>query len=377
MKIKHLIIAVALLAAAQLKAGTYNVSGTWKEGEGQWVYIQLQEGQRSERVVTNIDSALVVNGRFSMRGSFDDVKEVTFRAGTTTKVFILENAPIVVTCEMVERERDGNITTNLRITVEGSAEQSMYNTFMDIRATETLLMFGIMFASQREDAIPEQIDSVSRAYLRMQERNKHVIDSLIINNPDKVMAAFIIERLTNDWGLEKTEEMFNPLAPHVKTSTSGKNVQAAIDIMRAVAQGAMAPNFTLMDLDNKPARLSDYRGKYVLLDFWGSWCGPCRRTHPKLVELHAKYGNKNFDILGLASERDTDGVAWKEAIEKGGLTWRQVNLTTNETGADVLKNYNVFGFPTKILVGPTGEIIVTYVGASGELENKLAEIFGE
>ena len=376
MKIKHLIIAVALLVAAQVKAGTYNISGTWTEGEGQMVYLQTQEGQGSERVIDTINSALVVNGKFSMTGTFENAREATFRAGTTTERFWLNETPMIVTCGMVERERRGEVSLVFDVEVKGGVEQEMYTIFTRTRSTEQIVMLGLAFASAREDADRGEIDTAVQVYMQLMERNKRLYDSLIETNPDAIASAFMINTMHTDWGLEKTEEMFNPLTARVKASSFGKSIQEAIDIMRAVAQGAMAPDFTLIDIDNKPLKLSDYRGKYVLIDFWGSWCGPCRRTHPKLVELHAKYGGEKFEILGLASERETDGVKWKDAIAAGGLTWPQVNLTTNETGQDVLKTYNVYGFPTKVLVDPKGEIVVTYVGSSADLEDRLKEIFG-
>jgi len=376
MKIKHLIIALALLATAQLKAGTYNVSGTWIDGEGQWVYIQIQEGNNR---IDNIDSALVVNGKFHMTGTFDGFQEVVFKAGEIREraMFILDETPITVTCNMVERERRGRAVTEFQITIEGSIDQSMYITFIDAWVADQALIFRTAFAGVDRDADPETLDSAGRDLLMQVARVQFIYDSLVINNPDKIVSAFIIDRMSNDFGLERVERLFNNLTSDVKASTFGEKVQATIDVMKSVAQGAMAPDFTLMDIDNKPIKLSDYRGKYVLIDFWGSWCGPCIRTHPKLVEMHAKYRNKNFDILGLASERETSGVRWKNAIEAGGLTWKQVNLATNATGQDVLKNYNVFGFPTKILINPEGRIITTYVGPSDGLIKQLAEIFGE
>jgi len=375
-KYKHLIIAIAVMAIACVKAETYNVSGTWKEGEGQWVYINI-EGQGENRRVENIDSALVINGKFQMTGPFTGIKEVVFRAGRAGTMFILEKTPIIITCSMVETNRRGRDTTELQVKIEGSIEQSIYKTFMEAWVNDQILTIRMAFAGGIErDADPETLDSVGRNFLKQVERVQFVYDSLITNNPNTMMAAFIIDRMSNDWGLEKVEKMYSKLTPDIKASMFGKNVQTTIEVMKNVAQGAWAPDFTLITSDNTPVSLSDYKGKYVLLDFWGSWCAPCIRTHPKLVELHAKYGNRNFDILGLASERDTEGVRWKGAIERGGLTWRQVNLATNETGQDVLKNYNVFAFPTKILINPEGRIITTYVGPSDGLINQLAEIFG-
>jgi len=140
--------------------------------------------------------------------------------------------------------------------------------------------------------------------------------------------------------------------------------------------GYPIPEFTLIDRDKKEVSSADFKGQYLLIDFWGSWCAPCRRGNPKLVELYNKYKDVNFEILGLASERGNSDEAWLKAIEDDGLTWRQVNLTANETGREVLNNYNILAFPTKILICPNGKMLKFFEGTSPELEVRLKEIFG-
>ena len=115
-----------------------------------------------------------------------------------------------------------------------------------------------------------------------------------------------------------------------------------------------------------PIDFNALKGKYVLIDFWGSWCRPCRASHPHLKELYAKYKDKGFEIVGVAQEhsptRDESRKLWTDAIEKDGLTWLQVLDNENIKQFDAVSSYGVTAFPTKILLDRDGNIIGRYVG---------------
>lgn len=136
------------------------------------------------------------------------------------------------------------------------------------------------------------------------------------------------------------------------------------------AAGVEAPDFTLQDINGKPLALSSLRGKYVVLDFWGSWCGWCIKGFPKMKEYYAKYSGK-FEILGIACNDSEQ--AWKDAIKKHELPWKHVY---NPQNSDVLEKYGIQGFPTKILVGPDGKIVKTYVGEDPAFYPFLDQQFG-
>jgi len=362
---------------AEANSLKYDVSGTWEGGDGQYVYIRIEEGIGVNRRIEVIDSALVENGRFRMSKPLpDNFAEVAFHAGGVSKTFIFGKTPVIVTCTEIERIRNGIVTKQMQIVLDGGPEQEVYRTYVDARSAESVMMFGLAMGERSPEVSAGRRDTMAQLLHTRQEFNRHLFDSLATSNPDMAVTAFIIEGQANNFGLERIEDMYNNLTPYAKSTFFGRKLEATIGRMKKVEQGAQASEFRLTTSNNNIVTLSDYRGKYVLLSFWGSWCAPCRRSHPKLIELYTKYKDEGFEILGLANERSTDEV-WRKAIEDDGLLWRQVNLTANETGAEVLNNYNVYAFPTKILIGPNGKIIVTYVGASGELETILEEIFGK
>lgn len=143
-------------------------------------------------------------------------------------------------------------------------------------------------------------------------------------------------------------------------------------LVAAIAIGSYAteaPNFTLNDLEGKPLALTSLRGKYVILDFWGSWCIWCIRGIPKMKEYYAKYQGK-FEILAIDCG-DTD-EKWREAVKKHELPWLHVY---NPRESNVLKDYGIQGFPTKIIVGPDGKIVKTIVGEDPQFYTLLDELF--
>ena len=149
-----------------------------------------------------------------------------------------------------------------------------------------------------------------------------------------------------------------------------------IESRERIIPGAVAPNFTLTDVSTgKEISLSDYKGKYVIIDFWGSWCGPCRASHPHLREIYNRYKGEKFDILGIASDRKSEVI--RKAASEDNITWPQVSMFEKRAGQqEINKLYAVSAFPTKFLINPQGVIEAIYIGSSDGLDQKLEELLG-
>lgn len=169
--------------------------------------------------------------------------------------------------------------------------------------------------------------------------------------------------------LELVEPLFNGLSADLKGSPLGLEYQKKLIKWRTVDVGAIAPDFIQPDQNGKPVKLSDYKGKYLLVDFWASWCHPCRDENPNLVKQYELYKGKNFTILSISlDERRQD---WLKAIKEDGLPWKQVSDLKKNNQARA--KYGVQSIPDNFLINPEGEIIGKSLRGE-DLNKKLKEV---
>ena len=154
------------------------------------------------------------------------------------------------------------------------------------------------------------------------------------------------------------------------TAGNGKTAVETVNQTPVIELNAMAPNFTAKNEKGKDISLSDFRGKYVLVDFWASWCGPCRRENPAVVAAYKAFKNKNFTILGVSLDKEQ--AAWEKAIKDDNLDWTQVSDLKGWNSAPAAL-YGVRSIPSNFLIDPEGRIIA--MNLRGEsLEKKLSEV---
>lgn len=207
------------------------------------------------------------------------------------------------------------------------------------------------------------------------EKNKR---EFIAGHPESYISLYLLKDQFSQYSLADFESKFLALSPELRASELGKTVTSRIENARQAAPGQPAPQFTKKDKDGKAVSLSDYKGHYVLLDFWGSWCGPCRNSHPHLIELHKKYAPRGMVFINIAQEGNSDPRAsWLKAIEEDQLSWTQLLNDEDQKTYDLVKLYAIQGFPTKILIDPEGRILERYLGGGNEIDSKLQELFPE
>ena len=178
-------------------------------------------------------------------------------------------------------------------------------------------------------------------------------------------------RLTNAHNNE-CNEIFSRMDAPIRNSSDGVDFARQFKNEKLLIIGEMAPDFTQPDKDGNPVKLSDFKGKYVLLDFWASWCGPCRQNNPSLVKLYKEFSGEKFTILGISLDDQEGRAAWLKAIKDDGLPWKQVSDLKHWDNA-VAKLYTIAAIPQSILVGPDGRIVLNGPSTE-ELKMKLKQL---
>ena len=221
------------------------------------------------------------------------------------------------------------------------------------------------------DPLREEMDKIDMAYLE--------------SHPDSYYSAYILRGEVSSLPLAKSKSIYAKLSDRVKQSSYGKEIAKEIKSMEGGSPGSLASVFSSTDINGQPLSLADFKGKkYVLLDFWASWCIPCRKGNPHLLSLYGKYKGKGLEIIGI-SDDDSNLEAWKKAVAKDQIgVWKHVLRGLKRVGStydksnDISEPYAIHTLPTKILIDKNGMIIGRY-GGGGEndeaMDKKLAEIF--
>lgn len=215
-------------------------------------------------------------------------------------------------------------------------------------------------------------NAIMPAYEALTKKMADASEAFVKSHPNSGVSVTLLSQMEDAEALmalltdDVKKGAFSDLADAVQTSIDHE--KARKEAAKAVADGMMAPDFTLNDINGKPLSLSSLRGKYLILDFWGSWCGWCIKGFPEMKKAYEKYSSK-MEILGVDCN-DTE-QKWKDAVAKHELPWKHVY---NPRTSDVTTTYAIQGYPTKIVIDPQGKIVKTIIGEDPAFYTLLDEL---
>jgi peroxiredoxin len=365
------LIAIAALATVLTSCdfgAKYKIIGSITNLESDMVY--LKEFKDNKPVI--IDSAKFVDNAFVLEGKFDSTRKcflfTSKDAQRPTASLYLEKGETKITLDV-----NDPTTTN----ITGGEAQKLANLFQDIQdslaeAVKPLNEKYLALMPQKETLgakFEEEVNKLREEYKQFSTETKKQVQALVEKNLNSVVSADQFASLFRDMEIKEATELINKFTDEAATCPAIVKIKERIAILEAVQIGKIAPDFTLPTPDGKEFSLSSLKGKIVIIDFWASWCSPCRGENPNVVKMYNKYHPKGLEILSVSLDEKKD--AWLEAIEKDGLTWNHVS-DLKGWSSSAAKLYGVSSIPHIVLINQEGVIVAKNLRGE-ELENKLKE----
>lgn len=242
--------------------------------------------------------------------------------------------------------------------IEGSP---IYTDFQELKSLLKPFETRLLELNKRDEQLTtnanlNELGKLDTAYKQARQNKIDLISNYIMKNNDKFMSLVALMHNSTDLGEEQIRFLWDKLSISIKKTDLGMKFNAQIDHMTNVQIGEIAPAFKIKDINNNMISLDDFRGKYILIEFWASWCGPCRKENPCLIKAYEKFGNKNFTILGISLDEQKDKKSWIKAVEDDKITWLQASELSG-FDSEVAQLYHVKGLPSNFLVNPEGVIV--------------------
>lgn len=350
-----------ILSAALLTPITFafaqkaNVTGEIKGLGNSTFTINYQNGDKSVQ-----DTIQVENDKFTWHADFPEPQKVYFMFPTRYVELFLEQGNM-----QIKGHKDS--LANLQLI--GSKIQEEANRFQ--KANKDLEeRLSPLFQKWGKGSAEEQL-KIEQEYENITTERRARATKYITANPESAYSLSLVADRATMGSYEDVKPAYDLIHPSILNTNQGKQLRDRLAVLKRSELGTQMLDFTQNNEEGKAVHFADFKGHYVLIDFWASWCGPCRAENPNVLKAYNKYKDSNFTVIGISL--DDNAEKWKKAIKDDGMPWTQVS-SLNGFKDEVSDYYGIRGIPSTLLVDPSGKIIAKDL--RGEmLQQKLAEIF--
>ncbi|MFY7740024.1 MAG: redoxin domain-containing protein [Flavobacterium sp.] len=372
-------LSLSILSCSKVKKGEFLISGEAKGlPNGKMIFLKTQN---DVGLVLNVDSAKVQDGKFELKGK---VKEPSMFALYIKDIqqpvpFIMESGEIVVKIDKdsIWKSKISGTDSNDYFQEFNDKSNAIQKRMVDYQNKN---IQKLMEAQQKKDNLA--IESLKSGYVKIQKEMDDYMNQYPDENPNSYISLLLVERLFNsqDFKYEKVKKTFENLNEEFRNTKKGKAISEKLKTIEknmknpAVAEKLnslkLAPDFSAKSPNGSTISLKESMGKVTIIDFWASWCGPCRKENPNVVALYNEFHSKGLNIIGVSL--DDDATKWKDAIAKDKLTWNQVsNLKGFEDPIAI--QYDIQQIPTTFVLDSKGNIVAKDLRGD-ELKAKVQEL---
>lgn len=372
--IGFLLVLVLFTACNQLADNEFIIEGTIEGIEnGKKAVLETQDETGMGLKAT--DSVIIKDGKFTFKGTVEEpeLRFVQVEGVNGKAVFVLENGEINMKIfkDSVNKTIIGGTFNNEQFAKYNLEQGKIQKKIMDFRNTNMAKMQDALKAndSSTVNTLRDQFSNLQK------ELNDYNI-TFSEKNPKAFISVLMLENMfyQPDADIEKIKKIYNSLDKTIQSTKPGKKISEKIASFNAAEIGKKAPDFSGPTPDGKTVTLKEVMGKVTIIDFWASWCGPCRKENPNVVALYNEYHDKGLNIIGVALDKEGDSDKWKQAIEADKLTWPQVS-NLKYWNDPIAKKYNIQSIPAIYILDSNG-IIVAKDLRGDQLKAKVKELLG-